>query len=291
MTTLLIGFDAAWTRTNAGAMAGSLRLHDGALRGLGPPHSVDYQQAAELILDWQRATNSTSTLVLLDQPTIVTNATGQRPVESLVSSLVSRRSGAMLPANTTRRTMFGEGAPVWLFLNRFGGPGDPLKPLLHTAVLETYPVLAIMALGWTLRGRRGESRLPKYNPGRRQTFSRSDWQHVSGLVLGEFRERGLADIADWADGAGANSRPQKRDQDKLDACLCLLVALYLVEQRDCLMVGNLESGYIVVPNGEDVRAELNARCQETGRLPAAWVRRFRMPMSSDAASVIPRPQR
>ena len=54
--------------------------------------------------------------MLLDQPTIVKNATGQRPVENLVASSVSLRYGGMQPANTARVEMFGKSTPVWSFV-------------------------------------------------------------------------------------------------------------------------------------------------------------------------------
>jgi len=65
-------------------------------------------------------------------------------------------------------------------------------------------------------------------------------------------------------------------QDCLDACLYLLVALYLVERKDCLMVGDQQTGYIVVPNSESLCAELETRCHKTGREPSQWVHVFRM---------------
>ena len=64
----------------------------------------------------------TSTIILLDQPTIVKNLTGQRPVENIVGSAISRRRGGMQPANTSKENMFGKDAPIWPFLTRFGGP-------------------------------------------------------------------------------------------------------------------------------------------------------------------------
>jgi hypothetical protein len=47
-------------------------------------------------------------------------------------------------------------------------------------VIETYPVLTMIALGWTIPDSDGRltGRLPKYNPGRKKTFSIKDWQHV-----------------------------------------------------------------------------------------------------------------
>jgi predicted RNase H-like nuclease len=280
MTTLLVGFDSAWTATNCGALVGALRTHDGTFQDLGAPQVVGYHQAECVMLDWQAEYEPKATIVMLDQPTIVNNATGQRPVENIVGSPVSLRYGEMQPANKARREMFGEEAPVWPFLTRFGGPTDPLGPVAKTWVLETYPVLTMIALGWTLPDSRAAGRLPKYNPDRKKTFSISDWQYVCGPASGVFRERGLMDIIRWIDDAAGNASPRKSDQDGLDACLCLLVALYLADGKDCLMVGDQQTGYIVVPYGAGLRAVLNGRCNRTGRVPSEWVRAFRLGASA-----------
>lgn len=276
MTTLLVGFDSAWTPTNSGALVGVLHLDDGTFHELGPPRIVDYLQAEGVILKWQAEQTPTATIVLLDQPTIVKNPTGQRHVENIVGSAVSLRSGGMQPANTSREEMFGREAPMWPFLTRFGGPANPLAPVADTRVIETYPVLAIIALLWTLPDKRAADRLPKYNPERHRTFLISDWQHVCGLASGAFRERGLMEIVRWIDDAARKTSPRKSDQDGLDAWLCLLVALHLAERKDCLMVGDMQTGYIVVPYGAGLRAELDARCNQTGRAPSEWVRVFRL---------------
>ena len=277
MATLLVGFDSAWTRTNSGALVGVLLLDDGTFHELGPPQMVDYPQAQAVILKWQTERAPISTLILLDQPTIVENSTGQRIVENISGPTVSRRRGGMQPANTSRKEMFGKGAPIWPFLIRFGGPANPLEPVGDTHVIETYPVLTLIALLWTLADVRPEGRLPKYNPERRKTFSISDWQRVCELASGVFRERGLMKIVRWVDDAAVKTSPRKSDQDRLDSCLCLLVALYLVERKDCLMVGDRQTGYIVVPDGAELQAELVARCNQTGRVASKWVRPFRWP--------------
>ena len=287
MTTLLIGFDSAWIATRSGAIVGVLQLDDGAWKDLGPPRNVDYRDAETTILEWQAQHLPTTTIVLLDQPTIVNNRAGQRPVENLVGSPVSLRYGGMQPANTAREAMFGRSAPVWSFLSRFGGPADPQAPATETMIFETYPVLTIIALGWTLPDARAAGRLPKYNPARRRTFSNQDWRHVCGLAASAFRERGLMRIVTWMDHAATSSSPRKNDQDGLDACLCLLVALHLAERRDCLMIGNLETGYIVVPLGAGLLAELQARCNRTGREPSQWLRTFLLPKSAPPPLSLP----
>lgn len=283
MSTLLVGFDAAWSAKNQGALVGTFLTDDGRLVELGPPQAASYPDAQFKILDWQTKHVPEVTIVMLDQPTIVKNANGQRPVENLVSSSVGRRRGGMQPANTAKVGVFGHGAPIWPFLSRFGGPADPLGPTRGTLVFETYPVLLMIALGWTLHDSRASGRLPKYNPARIATFSLSDWQYVCNEVTNEFRRRELLQIVDWLGAASRCSAPSKSEQDNLDACLCLLAALYLMEQRDCLLVGSLDSGYIVAPYGRGLSSELEDRCRQTGRVPSEWVRRFRLPTKNTSS--------
>ena len=70
MTTLLVGFDSAWTPTNSGALVGGLRFDDGTLRDLGVPRIVNYREAEGAIQKWQAELVPTATIVLLDQPTV-----------------------------------------------------------------------------------------------------------------------------------------------------------------------------------------------------------------------------
>jgi predicted RNase H-like nuclease len=227
-----------------------------------------------MIRAWQETHKPTATIVMLDQPTIVRNRTGQRPVENLAASSVSLRFGGIQPANTTRAAMFGADAPVWGFLAAFGGAADPMKRLSGTRVIETYPVLALIAMDWLLPHARPTSRLPKYNPERSGTYLAADWRHVCTRLATAFTGHGLTTLAAWSAEAGRKKTPRKADQDLLDACICLLVALHLAEARKCLMTGQVESGYIVVPHGQQLQDELLARCTATGRPPAKWVRTF-----------------
>lgn len=74
------------------------------------------------------------------------------------------------------------------------------------------------------------------------------------------------------DAEDEGDKPRKRDQDCLDVCICMVVALHLAEGGECLMVGDLETGFIVVPDSETLRTELEDRCRQTGRDPSEWVR-------------------
>ena len=289
MRTLLVGFDSAWTCDNRGALVAVLDAGDGTVREIGSPRTVNFREAEEIIRQWQAELAPTISIILIDQPTIVKNASGQRPVENIIGSAVSLRYGGMQPANTGRKEMFGRDAPVWSFLGRFGGAADPLQADRSTRVIETYPVLAMIALGWILPDARASGRLPKYNPERKRTFSLSDWQYVCRQTLGAFGFRKLSGIVQWLEAAAQNPCPRKIDQDRLDSYLCLLVALYLTEQKDCLMVGNQETGYIVVPSSGGLRAELEARCRLTHRVPSDWIRVFQLPGGTrSVAAAFPR---
>jgi len=68
--------------------------------------------------------------------------------------------------------------------------------------------------------------------------------------------------------------------DGLDVCVRLLIALYLVERKCGLMVGDRQSGYIVVPYGAGLHAEPVARCNQTGLVPPEWVKGFRLRASA-----------
>jgi predicted RNase H-like nuclease len=274
MSHLLVGFDSAWTATNSGAIVAAISNGPGARRCLGLPVTANYREAEHLIAGWQRDQSPDRTIILLDQPTIVPNEAGSRPVERIVSSAVSRRYGGMQPAFRGRTAMFGADAPVWQFLRRFNCETNPGGPCSQTGVFETYPVLAMIAWGWMLPDARPTGRLPKYNPGRSRTFSVSDWEHVCRLAAASLSASGLAELAEWA-GAMAAKRPRKADQDALDACLCLLVALHLDEGGSWLMVGNQATGYIVAPQCESLVAELSGRCDQIGYPPGDWLRTVR----------------
>jgi predicted RNase H-like nuclease len=179
--------------------------------------------------------------------------------------------------------MFGPAAPVWEFLAGFGGAADPFDDARSTRALETYPVLAIIALGWTLvDGERPAGRLPKYNPERRKTFAISDWVHVCRTTSMQLAAQGAPESAAWAETAATKTKPTKSDQDQLDACICLVSALHLARGRDALFVGCCATGYIVVPDSEMLRNELELRCVELGRESASWVRVFRLPAAAAA---------
>ena len=81
MNTLLVGFDSAWTPTNPGAIAGLLRREDGTVEEL-MPEPARFGEAIDIVRRWQADSGSPAptTVIMIDQPTIVTNERRQRDV-------------------------------------------------------------------------------------------------------------------------------------------------------------------------------------------------------------------
>ena len=72
--------------------------------------------------------------------------------------------------------------------------------------------------------------------------------------------------------------PRKTDQDRVDACLCLLVAIHQVDGGEGLFVGDPNTGYIVVSQSSHLMRELSTWCVATERDPRTWVRSFHLSM-------------
>jgi predicted RNase H-like nuclease len=165
----LIGFDSAWTdNAKAPGAITSVSFQNGRITSWHPPQLVSFGGALAFIQE-NRSPDGV-TLVAVDQPTIVANATSMRPVERAAASLISWLGGGVQPSNTGRVGMFCKDAPIWRFLATLGAQEDPEAS--RTArdglfVLEVFPALALPSLNPTFFGRLAA---PRYNPGRRRTL-------------------------------------------------------------------------------------------------------------------------
>jgi predicted RNase H-like nuclease len=288
--TLLAGFDSAWTAHTTGALSAVLLGRDGSLAELTPtPLLATFAQATGLLEQWQHAHRPARTLIFLDQPTIVPNLSGHRPVDRLLCSPVAARRGAIQPAFTGRADMFGPAAPLWPFLHRFGlgqlpaaAAGGQLSGAAEPwGVIETYPVLTLIALGWLLHDpARLRGRLPKYNPARARTFLLGDWQYVCNKASGALLALGCPQLAASLAQLSCLSVPRKPHQDQLDSALCLLAALHVALGLPALLVGEQATGWLAVPYSAVLGAELSARCLSMGLDPAAWLQQTKEPASS-----------
>lgn len=189
-------------------------------------------------------------LVAIDQPTLVPNETGMRPVERVAASLISKlRGGGVQPAFRGKREKFGPDAPIWKFLDRIEARENP--PAARTAprglhLMEVFPALALPALEPEIMKR---ERRACYNPANRKNFSLSDWRLVASTVQRHADSLRLAPLSRWAGEAAGLAAPTKSDQDRLDAAVCLLVALrWRRAPRDrSVVIGDSRTGYMVTP--------------------------------------------
>ena len=119
-----IGFDSAWTdNPKAPGAICAVAIENDRLTRFDAPQLVSFDQALTFI---QKArSESGATLIALDQPTVVPNRTGMRPVERVAASLVSWLGGGVQPANRGRLGMFCDASPIWRFLALLGAEENP----------------------------------------------------------------------------------------------------------------------------------------------------------------------
>lgn len=258
------GFDSAWTDnpSKPGAILTIYEDANGSLSSKEPKLATFDQARAEIL----RVQNEHSFhLVAIDQPTIVPNLSGCRPVERVASSLVCRLKGGVQPANRGKRGMFCDQSAIWRFLGALPHKQDVIGATaggIGNFILEVYPVFALAA--WVpefLQRRRG----PKYNP-ERKTFLLSDWQLVCRSLAQRAEDYGLKTLRDWMIDAGQRAKPGKADQDCVDGAICALIAVDLTRLgfEGSVVVGDPKSGYIAAPASPETRAILGAAAARHG---------------------------
>jgi predicted RNase H-like nuclease len=264
---LLVGFDSAWSNGNNGAITAVFADSHGSITEI-TPEPVSLDGAVKQIEKWQNRWSPDHTIVAIDQPIIVENETGQRPVENVVSSIIGKHGGGVQPTSK-ERLHFRDSAPIWDFVVAFDGPADPSNLASGISLVETYPALCLITMGYTLPTENGRMRLPKYNP-TNKNFNLNDWHHVCSKVHEELQALGLANLATAAEAFVHTGKPSKAVQDKLDSFICLLTA-YSVARGTAMSVGTVESGYMVAPLNEQVAKQLRTRCIDTARNPDTFV--------------------
>jgi predicted RNase H-like nuclease len=264
-TVAFVGFDSAWTdnRKAPGAICAA-SFEDCKHARFEAPRLVCFDQAAEFIRSVRN--EHCVTIVAIDQPTIVPNSTGARPVDRVAGSIVSWIGGGVQPANRGRVGMFDDAAPVWGFLRTLDSIEDP--ECARTAqsglfLIEVFPALALPSMDSRFFG---PVQGPRYNPSRRKTIRIEHWRRVVDSVEKEADQFGCGGLIEWCHRARAIDQPSKSDQDRLDSTLCLLVAIHwrLGPRRSSTMIGDLSSGYMVAPVSEIVRARLETAAKMRG---------------------------
>jgi predicted RNase H-like nuclease len=221
------------------------------------PDLVGFQQALAFVREIERP--RMPTLVALDQPTIVPNESGMRPVEKSVASVISWMGGGVQPASRGRLAMFGPQAPIWAFLKKLGATENPeasRTAMEGRHVMEVFPALALASFDTKFFGRLMG---PRYNPVRRKTFRRDDWHAVIAAAGAEAERFRCRPVVGWLEDLRGLATPTKSTQDRLDAALCLLIAIRwrLGARDESIVLGDLQTGYIVAPVSPAVMARLS----------------------------------
>jgi len=254
---IYIGFDSAWTdNLDARGAICAVGVENGHPTRFHEPRLASFDEALAFIRDVRSGDGTT--LVALDQPTVVPNLIGMRPVERVAASLVSWLGGGVQPSNRGRRGMFCDASPIWRFLAALEAREDPEQA--RTAkdglfLIEVFPALALASLSPAFFGRLCA---PKYNPGRRKTFSAEDWVRVAAVAEQNADALGCEELARWLRDAGKIAPPRKEHQDMIDAALCTLIALRwrLRPKADSMLLGDVTAGYMVLPVSPSVRERL-----------------------------------
>ena len=254
-----VGFDSAW----AGKVPGGIvwaSFEYGKFSHCTTPQLTGFDGAAALIRELHDEHDYV--LIAMDQPTVVPNMRGMRPVERVAGSLLGRLGGGVQPANRSR-VLFNANAPVWQFLDQIGARQCPSaardgEPGLH--LIEVFPALALTALVPQILARK---RAARYNPANRR-FSLADWQLVCNTVARHACTFELLVLSGWADGVSQLTKPAKNHQDQLDAVVCLIVALQwrrLVRDKLAL-IGDVQQGYMVTPVTRETKTILKRAADE-----------------------------
>ena len=280
MREAFVGFDSAWAGNAPGGIAWAT-FEGRRLAAFTEPKLAGFDEAVRIIETVRSECDYV--LVAVDQPTVVPNETGSRPVDGIARCLISKLGSGVQPANRGREAMFGSNAPIWRFLERLGACENP--PAARTSavglhLLEVFPALALPALEPEILKR---GRAAHYNPTNKNTFSCDDWHLVAGCVRCRASALGMAPLSHWAGQQAGLAVPTKRDQDQLDAAICLVVALeWRRAPRDRVaVIGDGRRGYMVTPVSPETRGILERTAIATGvPFDTVWKDPARSPLST-----------
>lgn len=264
MRSAFVGFDSAWGGKAEGGICTAI-FDGGRLERFCTPEPASFDHATATIEQCRH--DADYTLVAIDQPTMVPNAVGMRPVEKVAQAL---KTGVQ-PANL-RKELWWPRAPIWTFLDNLCANEDPRRARsdadgLH--VIEVFPGLALPALVGAL-DHTTKSKNFRYNP-IKSNFAVEDWNLVTSAVRTQAKQAGLAPFADWARPMCELDRwqkPSKADQDHLDALICLIIARkWRCGDEDTHVLGDWR-GHMVTPLSKEGRKRIEAsaikRCVPVG---------------------------
>lgn len=253
----IIGFDSAWSsKPNAKGGICAIQIKGQEKKLILDPENAGFERASEIIENIHRSSNRT--IVMIDQPTIVPNEAGMRPVEKLAGAVVSFIGGGVQPSNKGKADMFGDNAAIWRFQSRHPFNLDPenvLNDRVDLSLIEVFPALALPSFNSAFFGR---YRAPKYNPQNRRKFEIADWQAVCDTALFLCERMGVLGLDTILSILRASETPSKKNQDILDAILCALIGInwFCRGTVPTYMLADVNAGLIASPVSDSVKDRL-----------------------------------
>lgn len=240
---IFIGIDLGWQTGPSGVCCLCLKKTTLSLIAL------DRLDTHQEVLAWlKHQTPSGPAMVAVDAPTIIPNATGMRAPDRLAHKYFGKYHAGCYPANQTstfapQLIAFGQA------LNDCGFIHAPtLEPQqLGRYQIEFFPHPAIVHLF-------GLSRIIKYKKGR-IAQRQQELERLRGLILQHLPHHTPGLIINDLPKIPAGGAALKALEDQLDSIVCAYGAAhwwYWGHIRNQVL-GNLSTGYIVVPNPYDIR--------------------------------------
>ena len=131
------------------------------------------------------------------------------------------------------------------------------------------PALESEFMKYRREGRRYAARYDPSKDPSKDNFSPNDWSLVCETVRSYSAKFCLQSLSQWASEMvkawDSPQKPEKLHQDKIDAALCLIIALQWRRQTDMwCAIGGLDDGYIVTPTSEKTRSILQKAANDIG---------------------------
>lgn len=239
---LFVGVDLAWSRRNPSGVVALAYMDD----QLEPTFFVwerDLNAFFEYVKNWPDGL-----LVAIDAPLIVPNITSRREADAMISERFRKEEAGCLPANRT--LLKGLDGPTWpesvvKILEDIGIRHNPdiQKGDRGKKVFEVFPHPAHVVLF-------GLKKTLKYKlrKGRTRQFREQELGKYL-FYLGGLREKEPSLHISEEFLEDLKKGPLKREEDLLDALFCAYLSAWFYHhgKRGYEMVGDLKTGYILIP--------------------------------------------
>jgi predicted RNase H-like nuclease len=247
MEAIFTGFDSAWSATKSGAICDLLLDENGLLRLCAEPVTANWDRA---LAHAKEEVKVDLHVWAVDQPILVRNEKGCRPVERNLASALMADFGCGAHSSNLGLAPWAEGAPIWNFIRALQEMGHQHNPMAIPGAgsgrfyFECYPHPAILGL-FDL------SEILKY-----KQRNLNDWQMLIRLLRSlASAELAIRNICSYVQ----EDLPQnKRNEDKLDSIISAYVAAYWWKfgVARSTSIGDLSTGYIVTPHSEKTYAAM-----------------------------------